>query len=66
MMKKWCIDDKYPLQLDVQRIESMHRNCIDNHKDGMSGLLFCRCRGMLDRKNLTGEKIVGDQGHAGL
>ena len=61
-MVYWCIDDKYPLQLDVQRIESIHRKCIDNNKDGMSGLLFCRCRGMLNKNNLTGEKIVDDQG----
>ena len=58
----WCIDDKYPLQLDVQRIESIHRNVIDTKKHGMDGLLFCRCRGMLDKKNLTGKKIVDDQG----
>ena len=57
----WCIDDKYPIKLDTRKIEKIH-SWVTNEKEDISGLLVCRCRGMLSRKNLTGKKLKDDQG----
>lgn len=63
----WCIDDKYPIKLDLQKIEAIHQWLFDRHeKQSISGLLFCRCRSMLKRKNLSGEKLTDDQGNVFL
>jgi len=58
----WCIDDKYPIELDLARIEGVHRNLSEGGEDEVSGLLFCRCRGMLKNRNLTGEKLSNELG----
>ena len=60
----WCIDDKYPIEIDVQKIESIFRWLFDRQEaDSISGLLFCRCRGMLKSENLTGKELADDQGN---
>lgn len=56
-MVYWCIDDKYPIELDVPRIEKMYQWLTEKESTEVDGLLFCRCRGLLGRKKLTGRKI---------
>ena len=56
----WCIDDKYPIKLDVGRIEAMLRWLSEEGASTISGILFCRCRKMWDRRFLTGLEIVDD------
>ncbi|HZS65360.1 MAG TPA: hypothetical protein VFA53_12825 [Xanthobacteraceae bacterium] len=41
----WCIDDKYPVQIVVDKAKSFLAD-LDRAPD-MSGLLFCRCRELL-------------------
>lgn len=38
----WCVDDKYPIQLVVDKIEHSMSDALES--SGMDGLLFCRCR----------------------
>src|SRR5947208_9104041 len=38
----WCIDDKYPIRLVVDKIETFKADALQSPE--MSGLLFCRCR----------------------
>ncbi len=54
----WCIDDKYPIKLDVQAIEGMLRWLAGENSSMISGLLFCRCRKMWDDRFLTGQTGV--------
>ncbi|MDO6564784.1 hypothetical protein Q4488_15475 [Amphritea sp. 1_MG-2023] len=49
----WCIDDKYPIYLNVHEIEKIHSDVCQQDNGGIDGVLFCRCRGMLERKNLV-------------
>ena len=58
----WCIDDKYPVALDLEPVRSLYQ-AIDSGQAGeCSGILFCRARRMLDPTCLTGaETRVGDQ-----
>jgi len=58
----WCIDDKYPIKLDTRKIEKIHQWLFASDKEDISGLLFCRCRGMLNKQNLTGKELVDAQG----
>ncbi|MBQ0798131.1 MAG: hypothetical protein KBT63_02520 [Porticoccaceae bacterium] len=58
----WCIDDKYPIKLDTGKIEKIHKWLYAENKENISGLLFCRCRGMLKKANLTGNKLLNGQG----
>lgn len=59
-MVYWCIDDKYPVKIDVPRVEAMLRWLGDAGAAGISGLLFCRCRRLWLQRFLTGESIVDD------
>lgn len=56
----WCIDDKYPIYLNVPHIEKLHSRLYNpaDSQQTMSGLLFCRCRGMLRSENLSGLSIT--------
>jgi hypothetical protein len=54
----WCIDDKYPIAVDVPRVEEMYRWLA--RQTEISGILFCRCRSMWDSRCLTGRAIVDD------
>ena len=56
----WCIDDKYPIKLDVRRIEAMLRWLSLEQASTVSGILFCRCRRMWDSRFLTGTVIADD------
>jgi hypothetical protein len=47
----WCIDDKYPIQLVTERIVDLIEDA--KRSSDMSGLLFCRCRAVLDSPKLT-------------
>jgi hypothetical protein len=38
----WCVDDKYPIQLVVDKIERAISDALES--SDMDGLLFCRCR----------------------
>ena len=62
----WCIDDKYPIRLDVPRIERMLRWLAGQDPSTISGLLFCRCRKMWDRRFLTGRMLVDDDANVYL
>lgn len=59
----WCIDDKYPIRLDVPRIVRIHEWLSSERAAGVSGVLFCRCRHMWDDQYLTGETITDPDGH---
>jgi hypothetical protein len=47
----WCVDDKYPIQLVVDKIERLISDAVQLAE--MSGLLFCRCRVTLTNPKLT-------------
>jgi hypothetical protein len=47
----WCVDDKYPIQLVLEKIRQFMTDL--PHWDGMSGLLFCRCKALLRRPDET-------------
>jgi len=50
----WCLDDKYPIDIDISRIESLARELRGGGALEVSGVLFCRARRMLDESFLTG------------
>lgn len=58
----WCIDDKYPIKLNTKKIEKIHQWLFSGNKEDISGLLFCRCRGMLKKQNLTSKELIDAQG----
>jgi hypothetical protein len=47
----WCIDDRYPIRLLTDKIERLLAHAIQSSK--MSGLLFCRCRSLLNYPRVT-------------
>jgi hypothetical protein len=47
----WCADDKYPIQLVTKKIVDLRSDAMQSPE--MDGLLFCRCRLLLDNPNLT-------------
>jgi hypothetical protein len=55
----WCIDDKYPIKLDLRRIEAVLRWLSLEQASTVSGILFCRCRKMWDSRFLT-ETVIAD------
>jgi hypothetical protein len=50
----WCLDDKYPIHIDVSRLASLARELRGGGALEVSGVLFCRARRMLDESFLTG------------
>jgi hypothetical protein len=53
----WCIDDKYPITLDVQKIEKIYEGLVnENNETCADAVLFCRCRDMLKEANLFKDK----------
>ena len=63
----WCPDDKYPIKLNIPRLEKIHQWLLASHEETTtSGLLFCRVRGMLKQKNLVGKELLDDQGNVYL
>jgi hypothetical protein len=47
----WCVDDKYPIQLVTDKIESLISHAMRSRE--VDGLLFCRCRATLNNPRLT-------------
>jgi len=47
----WCLDDKYPMQLAVDRLRALLPDL--ERMPELGGLLFCRCRETLDKPMLT-------------
>jgi hypothetical protein len=47
----WCIDDKYPIRLITKKVGEFIADA--TRSSDMSGLLFCRCRLLLDNPALT-------------
>ena len=47
----WCVDDKYPIQLMIDKIERLISAAVQSTE--MSGLLFCRCRVTLTNPKLA-------------
>ena len=60
----WCIDDKYPIALDLEHIQGTMDWLFHASDDpDVSGLLFCRCRSLLRSDNLTGNHLTDSQGN---
>ena len=47
----WCMDDRYPIQLQTEKISRLLSLATQSRK--MSGLLFCRCRALLNYPKTT-------------
>jgi hypothetical protein len=58
----WCIDDKYPIVLDVTPIARIAEWLSGPDASDVSGILFCRCRRMWDERALSGEAITDPWG----
>jgi len=54
----WCIDDKYPTRLDLASIEPIVAAIASGAPADVSGVLFCRCRRMLDPAYLTDDRAM--------
>jgi FkbM family methyltransferase len=54
----WCMDDKYPIKLNVPEIELICKSLLNADISNLSGVLFCRARKMLDQNYLMGEQIL--------
>ena len=54
----WCIDDKYPIKLNLFRILSIYQSIKDNEVTDNCGVLFCRAGRLLDPEYLTNEKVL--------
>ncbi len=53
----WCTDDKYPIELDLPRVNAVVE-WIPAHEDPeVSGILFCRPDKLLKKKHLTGRVL---------
>lgn len=58
----WCLDDKYPIWVDVPRIEPLVEELRAGGPDSVSGVLFCRARRMLGTACLLDEELaIGGQ-----
>ncbi len=54
----WCIDDKYPIFLDLSKIEQVIDWVAKVSSNQCSGVLFCRCRKTLNGKALRQEQLI--------
>jgi hypothetical protein len=58
----WCIDDKYPIELKLDKIKDIYNSIINNGVQQANGILFCRHARMLDPEYLTDVKIqIGNE-----
>ncbi|MFI3179484.1 MAG: hypothetical protein QX188_08010, partial [Methylococcaceae bacterium] len=58
----WCIDDKYPILLQLPQIKSICNYIEDQNPETVSGILFCRARRMMDNQFLTdGSLLIGHE-----
>lgn len=51
----WCIDDKWLMDIDVVAVERLHRWLAAGDDPAVSGLIFCRCRMLLDDGHVSAE-----------
>jgi len=58
----WCIDDKYPIELDLPRIRSVFEWVEGISDPTLGGVLFCRPDRLLKKKFLTGKTLRDYQG----
>jgi hypothetical protein len=58
----WCIDDKYPIKIDITSMELISNWIQSGGNPDVSGILLCRTRRLLEPENLTGHSIkIGNQ-----
>lgn len=57
----WCIDDKYPIYLNVPRIESIFQWLLGKNGPKIDGILFCRARQMWNKEFLSGIEIIDNK-----
>lgn len=58
----WCMDDKYPIQLELVAIESAYKLLSIHNIENLSGVLFCRVRKMLNYDYLiTPSLFLGEE-----
>jgi hypothetical protein len=53
----WCIDDKYPIKLNTEFLNTIVRWISESDDPNVSGILLCRARQMFNPEHLTGEEI---------
>lgn len=58
----WCIDDKYPIALDLPRVQSVYKWVLGIDDSEVSGVMFCRTHKHQKKKLLTGEVLNGADG----
>jgi len=58
----WCVDDKYPIKLEIAKIERSYAWLSSQASSAVSGVLFCRSRRMWDRRCLAAETMVDEWG----
>lgn len=62
----WCIDDKYPIALDLARVRDIALWIGELDGSDISGVLFCRCRKMLKREYLKPHAVRDPRGRVYL
>ena len=58
----WCIDDKYPLNLDIHGIQSVMGWISDVNDTSVDGILCCRPKKLTKQKRLTGKLLKPGNG----
>jgi hypothetical protein len=52
----WCLDDKYPVRLVEAPVARLAEAVLDDGLPGVDGVLFCRCRRLLEPEYLLDER----------
>ena len=55
----WCIDDKYPIRFILPEVKNIYDWVTTIQSNKICGILFCRCRKLLNNNYLSG-KIIDD------
>jgi hypothetical protein len=58
----WCIDDKWLIDVDVAAVERLHRWVTALDDPAVSGLVFCRCRMLLDDDHVCADGATTPDG----
>ena len=61
-MVYWCIDDKYPIWLDINKVSAVVNWAVSQRIGTCDGVLFCRCRAMHGSRHLFSETVQGPLG----
>lgn len=48
----WCIDDKFLLDVNIKKVAACHDWVLGISEDNIQGVMFCRCRRLLEEENL--------------